>query len=95
MANKLLGVFFKGFEDCKKRVKKLFPDINTILVSSIAILEETIIVAVEDIVKGDVDVQVIDASASDPLLTSSKAVSIAEVLEVPAEVQPEAQVAEV
>lgn len=34
IANKSLGVFFEGFEDCKKKVKEVLPDFNTVLLIS-------------------------------------------------------------
>lgn len=87
VANESLGVFFKGFEDCKKRVKELLSDFSiAFLVSSIGTLEETTIVLAEDTAKEAMDVQVIGASIDDPPLTSFKVVAVGEVPEAPVEV---------
>lgn len=55
------GVFFEGFEDCKKIIKELLLDFNTaLLIPSIDMLEEIAIAIVENTTEEAVKVQVID-----------------------------------
>lgn len=75
LANKLLGVFHKGFNDYKNKVKELFPEINTtFLISSMAIPVVEEVIQVHD-----------NNNAPTETLppTTLEAISIVEALEAP------------
>lgn len=86
MVNKSLGVFFKGFEDCTKRIKKFLSDFNAVLlVPSIGTPKETTIVVAKYTTREAMNVQVIDAPTNDPLQTSFIVTAVAKGLNIVAD----------
>lgn len=52
LVDELLGVFYEGFKDCKKKVKEFLLDFNiAILIPSIGIQEETTMATIEDTIE--------------------------------------------
>lgn len=79
MADKSLGVFYKGFDDYKKKVKEIFLDFNmALLIPSIGAPEEIAIVVAEGAAKYVVKVQVIGTSVDNPHPTTSEVATVAE-----------------